>query len=130
MRSVYHTWDTCALGRGRHADRAAAALRPVHGRERVVSLLLISKPDETEALGRTGHGVGHHLRPQHGRVRLVLEGLLEVGICDLGRQIADKDGILWRLFYALAAGAPVQAVAQGGALCVGKGVGRGLRWCG
>ena len=112
-----HTLDARALRRGRHADRAAAALRPVHRRERIVPLLLISEPDEAKALGRASHRVGDHLRPQDRRVGLVLERLLEVSICDLGRQVSDKHGIFRRLLYALPAGAPVEAVAQGGALC-------------
>lgn len=132
------TLDARALRRGRHADRAAAALRPVHGRERVVPLLLVSEPDEAKALGGAGHWVGHHLRPKHRGVGLVLERLLQVGICDLRREVSDKDRILWRLLYALSSCAPVQAVAQGGALCMQRVgwkrevevVGRAISVCG
>lgn len=118
------TLEARALRRGGHPDRAAAALRPVHGRQGVVPLLLVAEPDEPEAFGRSGHGVGHDFRPQHRGVGFRLERLLEVGIRHLRREIPDEDRVLRRLFYALPARAPVQPVAQRGALCVGANRGR------
>lgn len=113
---IVHTLHACALRRRGHADRAPAALRTVHGRERLVPLLLIPEPDEAEAFGGPRHRVGNNLGAENGGI-LVQEGGFQLGVRNLGRKVSHKNGVFRRLFYALAARAPVQSVAQGGTLC-------------
>lgn len=109
------TLDAGSLRRGGHADRPAAALRAVHGRECLVPLLLIAKPDEAEALGRARHGVGHHLGAENRGI-LLEEGCFELSIGHFRREVPHENGILGGLLYALSAGSPVQPVAKGGPL--------------
>lgn len=103
------TLNPRALRGRRHADGAAAALCAVHDRQSLVSLLLVPKPNEAKALRRAGHGVGYDLGAQHRGV-LVKERRLQLGVGHFRREVANKQRVLWGLFYTLAARAPVQSV--------------------
>ena len=118
------TLDAGSLRRGGNANRAAAALRAVHGRQRLVPLLLVAEPDEAEALRRARHGVGHHLGAEHRGI-LVQKGCLELRVGHLGREVPNENRVFGGLLYALPAGAPVQPVAKGGPLCEGGDEQRG-----
>lgn len=103
---LYRTLNARALRRRGHADRAPAAFRPVHSRERLVSLLLVPEPDEAEALGGPRHGVGDNLGTENGGI-LVEEGGFQLGVRNLGREVSHENGVLRRLLYALPARPPV-----------------------
>ena len=64
------TLDAGSLRRGGHANRAATACRAVHGRQRLVPLLLVAEPNEAEALRRARHGVRHHLGAEYRGILL------------------------------------------------------------
>ena len=109
------TLNSCPLRRRGHADGPPATLGPIHGGERLVSLPLVAEPDETEALGRARHGIRYHFCSQD-RLILGQESRLEIRIRNLRGEVSHENGVFRGLLYALAACAPVEAVAQRGAL--------------
>lgn len=114
-KNARRTLDASALRSRRYADRTAAALRTVHGRESLIPLFLVAEPDKAEALRRACHGVGDHFGAEDGRIFLK-EGCLEFRVGNLGGEVPHEDGELRGLLYPLPARAPVQTVAQGRAL--------------
>ena len=77
----------------RDAHRARPAPNAVHLRQRLIALILLRETDKSETLASTGGRIGDDARVAHGRVPRG-EGLLQVKVAHLGREVADEDGMI------------------------------------